>query len=141
MPLIQETLDRLVKAKYFTKLDLVAVFNKKKTGFRTRYGFFEFLVMNFGLCGTPSAFHNYINDILHEYMTFSSTTKWKKIETRSISFPKIAKTSLQIDIEKREYFVKKIKYLNLIKMDRKKTFSRFRLVNSYEFEKHQKWYV
>ena len=62
LPLIQETLDRLVKAKYFTKLVIVAVFNKIrmaesekwKTAFCTRYGFFESLIMNFGLCGAPS---------------------------------------------------------------------------------------
>ena len=44
-----------------------------KTAFRTRYGFFEFLVMNFGLCGAPLFFQNYINDILHEHLnTFCS---------------------------------------------------------------------
>ena len=81
LPLIQEALDRLVKVKYFTKLNIVAAFKKIrmaerekwKTVFRTRYGFFEFLVMNFGLCGTPSFFQNYINDILHEHLnTFCS---------------------------------------------------------------------
>ena len=81
LPLIQETLDRLVKAKYFTKLNIVVAFNKIrmaerekwKTAFRTRYGFFESLIMNFGLCGVPSSFQNYINDILHEYLdTFCS---------------------------------------------------------------------
>ena len=74
--LIQETLNRLTRAKYFTKLDIVAAFNKIrmaegekwKTVFRTKYGLFEFLIMNFGLCGTPSAFQNYINDILHEHL-------------------------------------------------------------------------
>ena len=44
IPLIQETLDRLAKARYFTKLDIVAAFNRiriregdeKYTAFRTR---------------------------------------------------------------------------------------------------------
>ena len=71
----------MAKVKYFTKLDIVIVFNKIKmienekwkTAFRIKYGFFEFLVMNFGLCGTPSTFQNYINDIFHEYLnTFCS---------------------------------------------------------------------
>ena len=82
LTLIQKKLDRLAKAKYFTKLDIVAAFNKIrmaegekwKTVFRTRYGFFESLIMNFGLCGAPSFFQNYINDILHEHLdTFFST--------------------------------------------------------------------
>ena len=81
LPLIQETLNRLVKVKYLTKLDIVAIFNKIrmvenekwKTVFRTRYGFFESLIMNFGLCGVPSSFQNYIHDIFHEYLnTFCS---------------------------------------------------------------------
>ena len=79
--LIQKTLDRLTKTKYFTKLDIVAAFNKIKmaesekwkTFFRTRYGFFESLIMNSGFCGAPSSFQNYINDIFHEYLnTFCS---------------------------------------------------------------------
>ena len=73
--LMQNTLNRLIKIKYFTKLDIVVVFNKIKmvesekwkTVFRTRYGFFKSLIMNFGLCGVPSIFENYINNIFHKY--------------------------------------------------------------------------
>ena len=36
--------------------------------FRIKYGFFVFLIMNFGFYGTPSTFKNYINDILLEYL-------------------------------------------------------------------------
>ena len=49
LPLIQETLNRLTRAKYFTKLNIVAAFNKIrmaegeewKTAFRIKYGLFE----------------------------------------------------------------------------------------------------
>ena len=110
LPLIQETLNRLTRAKYFTKLDIVAAFNKIrmtenekwKTVFRIKYGFFEFLIMNFGFCGTPSTFQNYINDILHEYLNiFCSAyiddvfiynkTKKKTRETHQINIPEISK--------------------------------------------------
>ena len=133
LPLIQETLDRLARAKYFTKLDIVAAFNKIrmaegeewKTVFRTRYGLFEFLVMNFGFCGAPSAFQNYINDILHEHLdTFCSAyiddifihSKSKKKHARHIRliFQKLQKTGLQLDINKCEFYAQKIKYLGLI---------------------------
>ena len=145
LPLIQETLNRLVKAKYFTKLDIVAAFNKIrmaerekwKTVFRTRYGFFESLIMNFGLCGTPSSFQNYINDILHEYLDTCCSayindiliySKAKKEQTKHVQliFQKLQKTGFQFDIDKCEFFVNKIKYLNLIvtpkgiKMDQEK---------------------
>ena len=33
--------------------------------------FFELLILNFGLCGIPSIFQNYINDIFHEYLNTS----------------------------------------------------------------------
>ena len=52
LPLIQETLDRLCKGIYFTKLDIIAAFNKIqiaaeaewKTAFRTRLGLYKYLV-------------------------------------------------------------------------------------------------
>ena len=108
-----------------------------KTAFRTRYGLFESLIMNFGLCGAPSFFQNYINDILHEYLdTFCSAyiddiliySKTKKEHMKHVQqvFQKLQKAGLQLDIDKYEFFVKKIKYQNLIitpkniKMDQKK---------------------
>ena len=133
LPLIQETLDRLAKVKYFTKLDIVVAFNKIrmaenekwKTVFRTRYGLFESLIMNFGLCGAPSFFQNYINDVLYEYLnTFCSAyiddifiyNKTKKEHMKHVQqvFQKLQKTGLQLDIDKCEFFVKELKYLGLI---------------------------
>ena len=72
LPLIRETLDRFCKAVYFTKLDIVAAFNKIcmakgekwKTAFRTRLALYEYLVMPFELCNAPSSFQNFLNDIL-----------------------------------------------------------------------------
>jgi DMSO/TMAO reductase YedYZ molybdopterin-dependent catalytic subunit len=52
LPLISETLTALSKAKWLTKLDVIAAFYKIriqegewKTAFRTRYGLYEWLVM------------------------------------------------------------------------------------------------
>ena len=39
-----------------------------KTAFRTRYGLFESLVMNFGLINAPVSFQAYINNALLEYL-------------------------------------------------------------------------
>ena len=66
----------MAKAIYYTKLDIIAVFNKLrmasgeewKTAFRTRYGLFESLVMNFGLTNAPVSFQAYINNALLEYL-------------------------------------------------------------------------
>ena len=73
---IRKKLNCSTKTKYFTKLNIVVVFNKikisenekSKTVFRIKYGFFALLIMNFGFCGILSTSQNYINDILHEYL-------------------------------------------------------------------------
>jgi hypothetical protein len=58
LPLIRETLDALANAKVYTKLDVIAAFNKLriaeghewKAAFITRFGLYESLVM----CQEPS---------------------------------------------------------------------------------------
>ena len=64
LPLITETLDCMVRAKSFVKLDLKDAYHQIwikegdewKTAFRTQYGHFEYLVMLFGLANTPVTF-------------------------------------------------------------------------------------
>ena len=64
LPLINETLERIGKATWFTKLDIIAAFHKIRiaegkewmTAFRTRYGLFEWLVTPFGLANAPTPF-------------------------------------------------------------------------------------
>ena len=123
----------------------MAVFNKIrmaekekwKTIFRTRYGLFEFLVINFGLCGVPSFFQNYINDIFHEHLNifcsayiddifvYNKTIKKHMKHVQQI-FQKLQKTDFQFDIDKCDFFIKIVKYLSLIitpeniKMNQKK---------------------
>ena len=72
LPLINETLDRLSGARYYTALDLKDAYyrlrikagDEWKTAFRTRYGHFEYLVMPFGLANAPATFQAYINRTL-----------------------------------------------------------------------------
>jgi hypothetical protein len=64
LPLIRETLNNIAKAKWFTKLDVIAAFHKLrvregdewKTAFRTRFGSYEWLVTPFGMANAPSSF-------------------------------------------------------------------------------------
>jgi Reverse transcriptase (RNA-dependent DNA polymerase) len=76
LPLILETLDRLSRAKRFTKFDLRDVYyyicikrgDEWKTAFRTRYGYFEYIVMLFGLINASATFQSYINEALRGYL-------------------------------------------------------------------------
>lgn len=64
LPRIEESLDGLTGAKWFSTLDLasgysqveVAEKDRAKTAFCTPFGLFEFNRMPFGLCNAPSTF-------------------------------------------------------------------------------------
>jgi hypothetical protein len=64
LPLISEVLDRFVKAKLYTKLDVkdayhnlqIAEGDKWKMAVHTKYGLYEYLVMPFGLTNAPASF-------------------------------------------------------------------------------------
>ena len=76
IPLISESLDKLSRAKIYTKLDIRSAYNlihikagdEWKTAFRTRYGHFEYQVLPFGLSNAPATFQSYINKALAELL-------------------------------------------------------------------------
>ena len=70
--LIDETINRLSDAKIYIKLDLKNAYyririkagNKQKTAFRTRYGYFEYIIMLFDLTNALVIFQTYVNEAL-----------------------------------------------------------------------------
>ena len=120
-------------AKFFTKLDVIAAFNKIriaegdewKTAFITRYGLYEYLVTPFGLTNAPAYFQDFINstlhDILDEYCSaylddviiYSRTREEHDRHVREV-LQRLRTAGLQIDIDKCEFSVSKTKYLGLI---------------------------
>ncbi|OWT42324.1 retrovirus polyprotein [Pochonia chlamydosporia 170] len=133
LPLIQETLSQLSQAKYFTKLDVVAAFNRIRikegqewmTAFNTRYGLFESLVMPFGLSNAPATFQARINEVLRPFLDryctayiddiliYSNDLASHRLHVKSV-LQALEAAGLQLDVKKCEFETTEVKYLGMI---------------------------
>jgi len=133
LALIQETLLRLSKARYYTKLDVcdaynmirIVEFEEWKTDFGTRYGLFESLVMPFGLTDTPASFQELINDTLRPFLNIFWTAFLDDILIYSDNLKKhrehvtavmtsLKAAGLYLKVEKCEFHKEEVNYLGLI---------------------------
>lgn len=138
MPRIQESLDRLASARFYSSLDAtwgfwqnpVAEEDIQKTAFNTRYGAYEFLVTPFGLKNSPSAFQRMMDEIFKDYiddfllvyvddLLIYSKTKEEHLRHLELVAKRLAEYFLQINMVKSEFCKKSVKYCGYVAEDGK----------------------
>ncbi|KAJ1044320.1 hypothetical protein NDA10_000949 [Ustilago hordei] len=133
LPLIEEQLFLLRKARIYTKLDLRAAYNliriakgdEWKTAFGTQLGLYEYLVMPFGLANAPAHFQSFINDIfrdiigiyvvvyLDDFLIFSDT---EEAHVRHVTevLTRLRSNRLFAKLSKCEFHTKTVEFLGYI---------------------------
>ena len=134
LPLIGEVIDKLKKAKYFNKLDLIWEYNnvrikeedKCKAAFLTDKELFELQVMYFGLCNSLEIFQWMMNSIFQELLHEGILANYiddfmipaktiKELEERTVRFLKIAeKHNLYFKRSKCDFNMEEIPILGVI---------------------------
>ncbi|KAJ1572433.1 hypothetical protein NDA12_001073 [Ustilago hordei] len=133
LPLIEEQLFLLRKARIYTKLDLRAAYNliwiakgdEWKTAFGTQLGLYEYLVMPFGLANAPAHFQSFINDIfrdiigmyvvvyLDDFLIFSDTEEAHVKHVTEV-LTRLRSNRLFAKLLKCEFHTKTVKFLGYI---------------------------
>ncbi len=131
--LINEVLAWIQDSKYLTWLNIIAAFNKLRmssesenlTTFVTFFDIYKYKVMLFELINESAFFQHYINDILFECLhkfcqtylndifIYSKILKKHRTYVKEV-LGKLHEVDLQIDIDKCEFKIQKISFLELL---------------------------
>jgi hypothetical protein len=123
----------LSKTKIYTKLDVIAIFNRIRITerqeylivFNIRYGLYETLVILFGLSNVPVTFQARINKVLHLYLdvfcivyiddilVYSDDLTSYRQYVRFV-IEALRDTGLQLDVKKYEFEITEVTYLGMI---------------------------
>ncbi|KAL1263544.1 hypothetical protein QQF64_006283 [Cirrhinus molitorella] len=130
LPRIEETLDALTGARWFSTLDLASGYNqvpvtegdRPKTAFCTPFGLFEWNRMPFGLCNAPSTFQRLMERLfgdqrhqslllyLDDIVVFSSSVT-QHLERLEVVLGRLKREGLKAKLEKCAFFKQQVKYL------------------------------
>ena len=133
LPRVDDLLDQLSTARYFTKLDLTSGYwqvrikenDIPKTAFRTRYGHYEFMVMPFGLTNAPATFQHLMNSIFQDFlddfvivylddiMIYSKTYE-DHLDHLEKVFERLKENKLYAKLKKCEFAKQEVQYLGYI---------------------------
>lgn len=130
---MNETLERIAKAKYYTQVDVISAFHQirvaqgdeRKTAFRTRYGLYEWLVTPLGLANAPSTLQRYVNWTLRDYLDvfcsayvddiliFSDHLFSHRQHVKQV-LHRLREAGLNLDIDKCDFEVQETTYLGFV---------------------------
>lgn len=130
LPRIEESLDALSGAQWFSTLDLASGYNqvavaesdKPKTAFCTPFGLFEFERMPFGLCNAPGTFQRLMERIfgdqsfqsvllyLDDVIIFSSSVA-QHLQRLEMVLSRLQQKGLKAKLSKCHFFRREVQYL------------------------------
>ncbi|KAI3369216.1 hypothetical protein L3Q82_007450 [Scortum barcoo] len=130
LPRIEESLDALSGARWFSTIDLASGYNqvpvaeqdRPKTAFCTPFGLFEFNRMPFGLCNAPSTFQRMMQRMfgdqqgqslllyLDDIIVFSSSVK-QHLQRLEMVLDQLQQEGLKAKFDKCAFFQQEVGYL------------------------------
>jgi hypothetical protein len=134
LPLIDELIDSASGATYYTKLDLMAAYNRVRiaegdewlTTFTSIYGSFKYLVMPFGLSLAPAVFSMFVAHVLRPYLhifvvvyiddilVYTTGTKEEHQNQVKLVLQKLQEFQLYVKLSKCRFTVKEIDFLGYV---------------------------
>jgi hypothetical protein len=130
LPRINDLLDQLKDAKFFSKIDLRSGYHQMKirpedipkTTFVTRYGQYEFTVVSFGLTNAPAYFMNMMNKVfmdeldkfvvvfIDDILIYSSTAEEHEQYLRVV-LEKLRQNQLYAKFSKCDFWLEEVAFL------------------------------